>query len=169
VKFKDTFIAVFAAGLLATLAYVWLSGTGVERAPQVDLTLLDGGSLDPAARSEGPTLVTFWATTCVGCRKEIPHLIELYHDYQPRGFEIVAIAMSYDPPNQVYEFRKRAQLPYRVALDLDGSAARAFDEVRLTPTTFVIDRRGRIVFKKVGEFDVEQMRTRIEGLLHSPA
>lgn len=168
-KLKDTLIGLFALGLLALLGYVWLSGSGVERAPKVELTLLDGGELDLAARSEGPTLVTFWATTCVGCRKEIPHLVELYRDYRARGFEIVAIAMSYDPPNQVDEFRRRMELPYRIALDLDGSAARAFGDVRLTPTTFVIDPQGRIVFKQIGEFDLEQMHRRIQGLLRAPA
>ena len=51
-----------------------------------------------------PVLVSFWASTCPRCLDEIPHLIELYEELAPRGFEIIAIAMAYDPPNRVIAF-----------------------------------------------------------------
>jgi peroxiredoxin len=110
-------------------------------------------------------MVTFWATSCVGCRREVPHLVDLYEKYRDRGFELVAVAMAYDPPEQVLRFRNDKQLPYRVALDLDGAAAHAFDDVSLTPTTFVIAADGRIAFQTIGEFDTGAMENLISSLL----
>lgn len=92
-------------------------------------------------------------------------MVELYKDFSPRGFDIVAIAMQYDPPEQVREMATRRQLPYKVALDSDGGAAKAFGDVQLTPTHFLIDPEGRIVQHKLGDFDPTQMRERIRGLL----
>jgi peroxiredoxin len=94
----------------------------------------------------------------------MPHLIDLHRELGPRGFEIVAIAMAYDPPEQVRELARQKQLPYTVAID-DGSAAVAFGDVKLTPTSFLIDPQGRIVQQKLGEMDMEQLRIRILGML----
>lgn len=168
-RWKDKLAALAAAALLATGAWLWLAGEGGGQAPDIDLLMLDGSKLRLGTLRGRPVLVTFWATTCVGCRREVPHLIELYEKYHPRGFELLAVAMSYDPPVQVARFKKEKQLPYRIALDVDGAAARAFGGVRLTPTTFVIARDGRIVFQKIGEFEVGPMHRRIERLLAEPA
>ena len=158
-------LAGFAAVLLATLGYVWWSSPGLGRAPTVQLTLLDGEKLTLQSLRGRPVMITFWATTCAGCRKEIPHLLELYRQFRPQGFELVAVAMSYDPPAQVYDFSRRKKLPYRVALDMDDTAAQAFGGVRLTPTTFVIARDGRVVYQKIGAFEPPGMKALIEKLI----
>ncbi len=164
-KTKDILIAVFVLALLGTLAYVWFSGSGVKKAPDVEFTLLDGKRLRLKELRGKPVLITFWATTCPACRREVPHLIELYEQFRPQGFEIVAVTMHYDPPAQVLEFKKQKQLPYLIALDLKKEAAKAFDNVNLTPTSFVIAKDGRIVFHKVGEFETPAMHTLIQKLL----
>ncbi|HEC12397.1 MAG TPA: TlpA family protein disulfide reductase [Acidiferrobacteraceae bacterium] len=167
-KLKDTLVAATAAILLLVLTYLWLSDDGIKVAPTIDITLLDGKILSLKDLRGQPVLVTFWATTCIGCRREVPHLIALYNKYQPQGLEIVAIAMYYDPPAQVLTFKQQKNLPYTVALDLKNEAAQAFGGVRLTPTTFVINKKGRIVFQKIGEFNVEAMDTLIKGLIAEP-
>jgi len=164
-KLKDTLVVVFAVGLLAALGYIWFGGGGLKQAPSVTLQLLDGERVALDSLRGRPVMVTFWATTCVGCRREVPHLVDLYEKFRARGFELVAVAMSYDPPEQVLRFRNDKQLPYRVALDLDGGAARAFDDVTLTPTTFVIAADGRIAFQTIGEFDTGAMESLIDSLL----
>lgn len=164
-RLKDTLIGLFVVALVGVGAFVWFSGAGLKRAPEVEFTLLTGERLKLSALHGQPVLVTFWATTCVGCRREIPHLVELYNALHARGFELVAVAMQYDPPLQVQEFARQKGLPYRVALDIDASAARAFFDVRLTPTSFVIAPDGRIVFEKIGEFEPAAMRALIEKLL----
>jgi peroxiredoxin len=166
-KTKDILITVVAVALLGTLGYVWFSGSGLNRAPNVRLTLIGGKELNLTQLQGKPVLVTFWATDCPGCRKEVPHLVDLYNRYHPQGLEMVAVAMAYDPPAQVLTFQKDKNLPYPIAIDVKGIAAHAFGDVRLTPTTFVISGDGRVVFQKVGEFEPAAMEALIQQLLGS--
>jgi peroxiredoxin len=167
-KIKDIAIVAFAAALIGALAFLWVSPSGVKRSPDVAVTTLDGASLKLATLRGRPVLVTFWATTCPGCVAEMPHLVQLYRQFNPRGLGIVAIAMSYDPPKQVREMVRRRKLPYTVALDAEGAAAKAFGDVQLTPTTFLVAPDGRIVQQTLGELDMAKLRARIDAML-SPA
>lgn len=167
-KTKDITIAVFALALLSLLAYMWFTPSGLKPAPELGFTTLEGREIQLAGLRGQPVLITFWATTCSGCMKEMPHLIELYHELQPRGLEIIGVAMAYDPPNQVKTVQERFQVPYPIVLDLQEEAAMAFGNVRLTPTTFLISPEGRIVKQKIGEMDMERVRRDILAML-SPA
>jgi len=109
--------------------------------------------------------VTFWATDCPGCIKEIPHLIELYEDYHARGLELIAVAMYYDPPSHVVAMSEARQLPYPVVLDLKASYARAFGQVALTPTTFLVAPDGRIALQYTGLADNPALKNAIETFL----
>lgn len=164
-KTKDILIGVAAVGLIGLLAFIWLAPGGHKPAPALEVTTLEGGPLSLAELRGEPVLVTFWATDCPGCVKEIPHLIELHRDYAARGLTILAIAMAYDPPNHVKAMRDARDLPYTIALDLKGEAARAFGNVNVTPTSFLIDPQGRIVRHKLGEMDMAKVRSQIEGML----
>lgn len=163
-KLKEIALGLFIILLLGGAGYLWLTPSGMQEAPAINVTTLEGQSVALSSLEGRPVLVTFWATTCPGCVKEMPHLIDLHRELGPRGFEIVAIAMAYDPPEQVRELARQKQLPYTVAID-DGSAAVAFGDVKLTPTSFLIDPQGRIVQQKLGEMDMEQLRIRILGML----
>lgn len=164
-KSKDLIIAAFAAALLALLGYLWFSPAGLKPAPAIAVTTLDGGQVNIGQYRGKPLLVTFWATTCPGCVAEIPHFSALYRELGPKGFNIVAIAMAYDPPEQVRFMARQRAMPYTVALDSNGAAARAFGDVKLTPTTFLIDPAGRIVQQKLGEVDTAQLRQKIVEML----
>jgi peroxiredoxin len=163
-KLKEIALGLFIILLLGGAGYLWLTPSGMQQAPAISVTTLDGQSVALSSLEGRPVLVIFWATTCPGCVKEMPHLIDLHRELGPKGFEIVAIAMAYDPPEQVRELARQKQLPYTVAID-DGSAAVAFGDVKLTPTSFLIDPQGRIVQQKLGEMDMEQLRIRILGML----
>jgi peroxiredoxin len=166
---KEILIAVFAVLVLALAAFLLFSSPGANPAPPASFTTLDGKTLRLAELRGRPVLVTFWATTCPGCVSEMPHLIELYKDLHPRGLEIIGVAMAYDPPAQVREMVARRSVNYPIALDSDGSIAKAFGDVRLTPTHFVIDPQGRIVQQKLGELDFTALRTRLEPMLKGGA
>ncbi len=112
-----------------------------------------------------PVLVTFWATTCGSCRKEIPHLIELYNRFHPRGFELIAVAMVYDPPNQVVQMAKDLNLPYKIALDFNSEHADAFGGIWATPTTYLINADGTVDWHTVGMFEPNDLAQRIERQL----
>ena len=81
----------------------------------------------------------------------------------------MALAMSYDPPSYVRQFAESRQLPFRGDIDLDGSLAKAFGDVQLTPTTLVIDREGKVVKRYVGEPDFDAMHKLLGQLLSRPA
>jgi peroxiredoxin len=168
-KLKEITTALFILLLVGGAAFLWLTPSGIQKAPEVTVTTLDGQHLSLASLQGRPVLVTFWATTCPGCVKEMPHLVDLYHELGPKGLQIVAIAMSYDAPDQVRIMSQQKQLPYTVALDSDGSAAKAFGNVQLTPTSFLLDPQGRIVQQKLGEMDMGQLRNRIQGMLGAKA
>jgi peroxiredoxin len=162
---RDLVAVATACVILVAAGALWLAPGGLDRAPEVTLKTLDGGRFELAELRGNPVLVTFWATSCRSCVKEIPHLIALHEEFHAAGLEIFGVAMAYDPPNHVLEFSRSRELPYRIALDIDGEVARAFGDVMLTPTTFLIAPDGRIVVNKVGEFDTDDMQQRISRLL----
>ena len=167
-KLKETLVSLFALALLGTLGYLWLAPAGLKASPDISLMTIDGEQIQLANLRGKPLLVTFWATTCPGCIKEMPHLIELYEELAPQGLEIIGIAMDYDPPNQVLAMRNARKIPYPIALDIHAEAARAFGDVRLTPTSFLIAPNGRIVYQKLGEMNMAKLRQDILDMLKSP-
>lgn len=162
---RDHIIGIFVALLIFFTGWLWLTPDGLSQAPHVTFRITDGRQMELQELSGQPVLVTFWATTCPGCIKEMPHLISLYEEFSGKGLEIIGVAMSYDPPNQVMKMIENRQIPYPISLDPDGSIALSFDNVMLTPTSFLIAPDGTIVKHKVGEMDMESLRKQIQKLL----
>lgn len=136
-----------------------------EKAPSTQFVLLDGSRLTTADLQGKVTLVNFWATTCVSCVKEMPALVNTYNKYHQQGFETVAVAMSYDPPEWVVNFANTRRLPFKVALDNTGDIARDWGDVKLTPTTYLVNKQGQIVKRYVGEPDFAALHQLLEKLL----
>ncbi|NOR81056.1 MAG: redoxin domain-containing protein [Methyloprofundus sp.] len=109
-------------------------------------------------------LITFWASNCPSCLKEISDFKSLYQDYHQDGLEIIAIAMYYDRPNIVVDTSKAYQIPYDIVLDLNMHLATAFGDVSLTPTTFLLNPKSEIIFQTTGTFDLKAMQRRIESM-----
>ena len=164
-KGRSIVIGVIVIALMALLGYRWLVPAGLGHSPDITLVTIKGERLPLDAYRGRPLLVTFWATTCPGCIKEMPHLIELYEELHPRGLEIIGIAMDYDPPNLVIAMTKERAIPYPIALDIQADAARAFGDVRVTPTTFLIAPDGHIAHKKTGALDMNLIRQTIQDML----
>lgn len=164
-KTKNILISIFVLLIISSLGYLWLAPSGLEKAPEITLQMIDGKKVDLASFKGKPVVVTFWATSCPGCIKEMPHLVKLYKELNPRGLEIIGVAMPYDRPDYIMEMVKRKQIPYKIAFDLKGEAVHAFGDVSLTPTNFLIDAQGKIVKKKIGELDEITWRNRILSLL----
>ena len=162
---KDAVIVIFLSVLLFSTTWLWLSPQGLSKAPDVTFRLTDGRILDLQEIRGIPVLVTFWATSCTGCVREMPHLISLYEDFSRSGFEIIGVAMAYDPPSHVMQMIESKKIPYPIALDIDGSIAESFDHVSLTPTSFLIAPDGRIIQHRIGEMNMESLRKQIIDLL----
>jgi peroxiredoxin len=162
---KEILIGVFILMLMFGAGWLWLTPGGLSTAPAVSFKTIDGREIHLQDLQGKPVLITFWATTCPGCIKEMPHLISLYNELSDKGLEVIGIAMTYDPPNQVIELVTQRQVSYSIALDIDGSIAKAFDNVMLTPTSFLISPDGKIIKHKIGEMDMDKLQQQIEDLL----
>src|SRR5574340_1531751 len=156
---KPLLIVVAVLAVAGALAYAM---TEKPAAPAATFTTLEGKSISLDELRGKIVLVNFWATSCPGCIKEMPDMIETYNQYKGRGFEIVAVAMSYDPPNYVANLVKTRQLPFPVALDVNGAHARAFGDVQLTPTSFIIDKNGRILEQKLGDLNFTKLKALLD-------
>jgi len=139
--------------------------SGQDKAPDVGYTLLDGSQHQLAGQRGKVMLVNFWATSCTTCVKEMPEIVATHEKFKGQGFDTVAVAMDYDPPAYVANFAESRQLPFGVAIDNTGSIAKAFGDIRLTPTTFLIDKQGVIVKKYVGAPDFDKLHALITELI----
>lgn len=168
---KSSKIFAVMAGLLLVTAgiFVWFAPGGPKAAPDISVFTADGEQVALSGLQGNPVLVTFWATTCRTCVREIPDLAELYRELAPQGLKIIAIAMYYDPPDRVLAMRKARDIPYTIALDIRADAARAFGNVRLTPTAFLVAPDGRIVYRKTGKLSFKRLREDIMSMLKQPA
>ncbi|NML25301.1 TlpA disulfide reductase family protein [Zoogloea dura] len=155
--------------LAAVFLLAVLNACSKPAAPDVGYTTLDGQAARLSALRGKVVLVNFWATTCTTCVAEMPALVDTYRRFSGQGFETVAIAMNYDPADYVRNYASKNGLPFTVGLDTSGDAAKGFEEVRLTPTTFLIDRKGRIVQKFLGAPDFPKLHADIEKLLAESA
>lgn len=161
-------LSIIGTIVAAVAVLAWFAlGAGSSRtsAPAVDYTLLDGTRGNIARLKGQVVLVNFWATSCTTCVKEMPRIIETYQKYRGRGFETLAVAMEYDPPAFVASFVQTRSLPFGVAIDNTGEIARQFGQVRVTPTTVLINKRGEVVKRYVGEPDFPALHALVEQLL----
>jgi peroxiredoxin len=136
-----------------------------QTAPESNFVLLDGSRMSTSQLRGKVTLVNFWATSCTTCVAEMPQVIATYVKYQAQGFDTVAVAMSYDPPSYVVNFAQTRKLPFKVAIDNTGDIAQAWGDVKLTPTTYLLDKQGAIVKRYVGTPNFAELHQLIEKLL----
>lgn len=163
-QLKHGLAALALTALAGWGAYVAM-GSAQEPAPASTFVLLDGSSKTTADLKGKVTLVNFWATSCTTCVAEMPEIVSTYQKYQGRGFETLAVAMSYDPPSYVVNFTETRKLPFKVAIDNTGAVAKAWGDIRLTPTTFIVNKRGEIVKSYVGAPNFTELHQLIERLL----
>ena len=157
---------VAAACVLVALAVLGGCGYGEpETFPDVAVATIDGRRFDAAALVGRPVLVTFWSTTCLVCLREMPELDDLYRRYAPRGFEIIAVSMPWDPPGEVVRLARGRPIPYPVALDVDGAIGRAFGDVSATPTHIFIGTGGEVALRRAGALDVAALDDRLRSML----
>ena len=148
---------------LAAVGYATISSS--EAAPDVTFISLAGDKVSTQGLRGKVVMVNFWATSCTTCVKEMPQMVETYNKFKGQGLEFVAVAMKYDPPNYVINFTATRKLPFTVALDSGGDLAKAFGDVTLTPTTFVIGKDGKILKRYVGEPEFAELHALLQKAL----
>ncbi|MGB3288932.1 MAG: TlpA disulfide reductase family protein [Burkholderiaceae bacterium] len=158
-------------GIVAVLALagagIWQFSGSAKTAPDVTFTSLTGQKIAMSELRGKVVLVKFWATSCVTCIAQMPDTIQNYKDLSPKGFETIAVAMQYDPPNYVKNYAETRKLPFTVAIDARGEIAKAFGDVQLTPTAFLIDKEGHIVKRYLGNYDKASFLSTVNKALAS--
>ena len=150
--------------LAAVYAFVFLKPAAVD---EVRLSSLSGQTFSTSELRGKVVVVNFWATYCGSCIAEMPKFIATHQKFAARGYETIAVAVRQDKRERVAEFVASRALPFRIALDSSGDAARQFGNVRLTPTTFIIDRQGRVLRRYIGEPNWPEFHELVEKALAS--
>ena len=166
-KLRNPILILVVLGALGFALYAGFYQTSA--APALTFTSIKGEKIATADLRGRVVLINFWATDCPTCVKEMPQMVQTYEKHRGQGFELIAVAMRHDPPNYVLNYTEKNALPFKVALDPMGEAAKAFGDVKLTPTTIVIDKRGNIVIRIIGEPDFAKLDALIAQKLAEPA
>ena len=145
------------------------TSTGTEpgaQFPEYSSLNLDGSKFELTSRRGKVVLLNVWATWCGPCRFEIPELQRIHNAYAGRGFEVVGVSVDQTPVESVREFVTEHKMTYPVVHDQEERLAGIL-EASVLPTSVLIDRDGKIVWKKVGailEGD-EELKNAIEKAL----
>ncbi len=161
------FVLGLAAFLAIGAAVLWQFQGSAQAAPEVAFTDLNGHTITTQDLRGKVVLVKFWATSCTTCVAQMPDTIRHYQELKARGFDTIAVAMQYDPPNYVKNFTETRKLPFPVVIDAQGKLAQAFGDVRLTPTAFLLDRHGNIIKRYLGNYDEQAFMATVEKALAS--
>ena len=133
--------------------------------PAYKAELLDGKSFDVAAEHGNVVFLNLWATWCGPCRFEIPELQKLHTDNAAKGFKVVGVSLDDSGKENVQQFVTEHSMTYPVALDPDGKLANIF-QTTVIPTSVLIDRNGKIVWKKYGAITVDdELRRALDAAL----
>ena len=143
-------VALFAALLaVAVLAGCSTPASRAADVPQFSFSSLEGKTVAMKDLGNKVVIVDFWATWCGPCREEIPHLNELYSELKGKGLEIVGISMDTDGTDGVKDFAREFRIQYPIVMG-NEKVAESFGGIIGLPTTFIIDRNGRIAKKYIG-------------------
>ena len=148
---------------VAVLLFLSLQTTSIKN---LNLTTISGEKITSQQLLGKITLINFWATDCPGCINEMPGLIETYNQYKDQGLEVIAVAMHYDPPSRVISFTKNNNLPFPVVLDTNKEIISKFNNVKLTPTTIILDKNGYVINTIIGELDFDNFNKNLIKLLN---
>jgi len=136
-------------------------------APNFSLKDADGNAVNLAEYRGKVVLVNFWATWCGPCEAEIPWFIEFEKKYKDRGFAVLGVSMDDDGWKSVRPYVASHKINYRVVIGSEV-VSQQFGEIDSLPTSFVLDRQGRIASNHVGLVDKVDYQNEIVKLLQDP-
>ena len=136
-------------------------------APALKLKDIEGKSHDLAQLRGKVVLINFWATWCPPCRREMPSMERLSQRFKGQSFVVLAVDVGEDPDTiETFTSQLDTTLTFPILLDTRSHAMRAWRVAGL-PTTFLVDKQGRIVASAIGgrEFDHPEIVKAVGELL----
>jgi thiol-disulfide isomerase/thioredoxin len=159
---RNPLVLFFVAAIVAAMLFAGIriarnnraSGVGKGQlvgslAPDFELPALDGKPLKLSDLRGKAVLLNFWATYCGPCKIEMPWFVELQKEYGPQGFQIVGVAMDDASTDDIAKFAKQLGVNYPVLIGKD-SVADSYGGVSVLPTTFFVDRDGKLIAREFG-------------------
>jgi cytochrome c biogenesis protein CcmG/thiol:disulfide interchange protein DsbE len=155
-------LAIFVASAMLSIPVGAASDIGDPA--RLEAVLLTGEKVNIEQWKGKVVMVSFWATWCAVCRGEMPGWEKFYQANRAKGFEMVAMSVD-DGEDEVRAFI--ADHPYRfpVGWRFDKAEDDDFPTIRGTPTTFLVDRQGRVALKQVGRMPEAFLRRNVDELL----
>jgi len=120
-----------------------------QLAPDFELPALDGKNLRLSDLRGKAVLLNFWATYCGPCKIEMPWFVELQKEYGPQGFQIVGVAMDDASTEDIAKFAKEMGVNYPILIGKE-SVGQSYGGVSVLPTTFFLDRDGKLIAREFG-------------------
>ena len=124
--------------------------------PAYATAYLDGQPFNLASEKGNVVLLNVWATWCGPCRMEIPELQTLHDKYRKQGFKVIGVSIDEGTIDIVKEFVAEKKVAYPIAFDPDSRLAETL-QTTVLPTSVIIDRTGRIVWRKVGAITPKEL------------
>lgn len=153
-----------AAVAIASVANIRAEAVPGKPAPAWKLKDLDG-KLVSSEQFKGKVLVIdFWATWCGPCRVEIPGYVELQKKYGKDGLVIIGVSLDEKGPAVVKAFAQKFGVNYQMLM-ADEEVVAAFGGIDAIPTTFIVDRSGKIQDRKVGAASLADYEKRLVAFL----
>jgi len=139
-----------------------------KRAPEFTLKDLNDKMIALSSLQGNVVLINFWATWCPPCRAEMSSLNNLYKEYKNNGLTVIAVSTDRSA-SSVKDFLSKKPVELPVLLDSESKVSRRFKVFSL-PTSFLLDKKGVIVQKFLGEeeWDSPEMKKKIRELLAAP-
>ncbi len=133
-------------------------------APNFELEGSDGKTVRLSDFKGKVVILDFWATWCGPCRAEIPSYVDLYEKYNKKGLEIIGVSLDRDGWTPVKPFMESYKINYPIVMG-NMQVVQAYGGINSIPTTFIINRKGEVVERKIGARPVEYFEQILANLL----
>jgi DsbE subfamily thiol:disulfide oxidoreductase len=172
---KTVGIIVFAVAAASAAAVLFGQGQSSEAATDLSGALMpapswalqdaDGKTIHSSDFKGKVVVLDFWATWCPPCKAEIPSFIALQKEYGKNGLAVIGVSVDEGGADVVKSFAQQSGMNYTVVL-ADDKTTQAFGGIDAIPTTFIIDREGRIVTKHLGFTEKDEFEKELKPLLN---
>jgi peroxiredoxin len=141
-----------------------LDAQSVQPVPDIELKSVAGAPFRLSDLRGRVVLLNFWGTWCVPCREEIPELNELHRELEPQGLTVVGASWN-SPVSDIQAFQQEIKIDYPILLDSENIGD-LFGGIQSFPTTYIIDRQGRIRYKVPGQRNRATFEAAVKLLLN---